>query len=59
MIGADIIEHPFSEEVKRDSRKGNAMEQLQVMEKELTIQQMALVTGLSAHTLRYEAGWVN
>ena len=29
------------------------MEQLQVMEKELTIQQMAQATGLSAHTLRY------
>jgi DNA-binding transcriptional MerR regulator len=29
------------------------MEQLQVMEQELTIQQMAQATGLSAHTLRY------
>ncbi len=29
------------------------MEQLQVMEKELNIQQMAQATGLSAHTLRY------
>jgi DNA-binding transcriptional MerR regulator len=29
------------------------MEQLQIMEQELNIQQMAQATGLSAHTLRY------
>ena len=29
------------------------MEQLQVMEQELNVQQMAKATGLSAHTLRY------
>jgi DNA-binding transcriptional MerR regulator len=44
---------PLSEEAKRDSKKGNTMEQLLIMEKELTIQQMAQATGLSAHTLRY------
>jgi DNA-binding transcriptional MerR regulator len=35
------------------SRKGNAMQKLQVREQELTIQQMVQETGLSAHTLRY------
>lgn len=60
MIGANTIEHP-SEEVKIGSRKGNTMEQPQVKEKELTIQQMAHATGLSAHTLRYyeRAGLMN
>jgi DNA-binding transcriptional MerR regulator len=34
-------------------RKGDVMEKLQVMDEVLTIQQMAQITGLSAHTLRY------
>lgn len=35
------------------------MKQLQVMEKELTIQQMAQATGLIAHTLRYNEWLTN
>ena len=39
--------------LSRETRKGCTLEKLQKRDELLTIQQMARVTGLSAHTLRY------
>jgi hypothetical protein len=48
-----ILNNFLPEHVRRDGKKGFVMEKQQIMDEVLTIQQMAQISGLSAHTLNY------
>jgi DNA-binding transcriptional MerR regulator len=49
-----LLKNSLPENVRGDGKKGSTMEKVQIMDDEvLTIQQMAQISGLSAHTLRY------